>query len=96
MVHTRIKYQAVDVEGNPIGVANDKSIMDTRQYEVEYNTRETETLSENIIAENLISQFDEEGHRQLMIDKIEEHKTKKEDICVSAPRRGPHLMAPNK
>ena len=68
MVHARVKRWAVDVEGNPIGMANDNPMLDTRQYEVEYHTGETEILSANVIAENLIAQVDEEGNRQLLID----------------------------
>ena len=31
-------------------------------------------MTANIIAENLLAQVDKEGHRHLMIDKIEDHR----------------------
>ena len=50
-------------------------MLDSREYEVEYLDGYTETISANIIAENLLSQVDEEGNRQMMIDKIIDHKS---------------------
>ena len=83
LIHAKVKRRAVDVEGNPVGIANDNPMLDTRRYEVEYHTGETEVLSANVIAENLIAQVDEEGHRQLLIDEIEGHRTNEEAIPIS-------------
>ena len=34
----------------------------------------TEVLTANIIAENLLAQVDDQGHRHLMIDETEDHR----------------------
>ena len=82
--HAVVKRRAIDEDGKPIGLPHNNPIMDTRAYEVEFLDRSTETLTANIIAENIIAQVDEEGHRQLLMEDIidhqsNEHAVKKED-----------------
>jgi hypothetical protein len=43
---------------------------------------EVEILTANIIAENLLAQVDEEGHIQMLIDEIEDHRTKEDAIPI--------------
>ena len=52
--HAVVKRRVVNVEGNPIGIANPNPLLDTRQYEVEYDDGTQETLSANVIAENIL------------------------------------------
>ena len=40
----------------------------------------TEVLTVNIIAENLLAQVDDQGHRHLMIDEIEDHRKNSDAI----------------
>jgi hypothetical protein len=61
--HARVKYRAVDVEGQPVGQPSNNPLMDSRQYEVKFLDGETEILTANIIAENPLSKVNEEGHR---------------------------------
>jgi hypothetical protein len=75
-----VKRRAVDVDGQPIGMANNNPLLDSRQYEIEYINGDIETLTANIIAENLLSQVDEEGHRQMMMDEILDHRTTKDAL----------------
>ena len=49
-------------------------MLDSRKYEVIYTDGTTEVLAANIIAENLLSQVDNQGPRHLMIDDIEDHQ----------------------
>ena len=63
----RVKHCAVDSEGNPVGTENKNPLLNTRAYELEYMDRTSEILTANIIAEHILSQVDEEGHRQLML-----------------------------
>jgi hypothetical protein len=48
--------------------------LDSRAYEVEYSDGYTESLTANLIAENLIAQVDEEGRRQMMLNEIIDHR----------------------
>ena len=74
LVHARVQGRTLDSEGNPIGRGSLNPITDTRLYEVEFADGTTETVPANVIAENLLSQVDQEGHRQLLIDEIIDHK----------------------
>ena len=69
-----VKRRATGDDGKPIGIANSNPMLDTRQYEVEYSDGHEEILTANTIAINLLSQVDEEGHRQLLLDEIEDHR----------------------
>ena len=66
--------RAVDKDGKPIGRPSNNPLLDSRQYEIEYLDGTTEVLTANIIAKNLLAQVDNQGHRHLMIDKIEDHQ----------------------
>ena len=78
--HAVVKRRAVDVDGIPVGVAHNNPLLDTRQYKVEYYDGTTETLSANVIAENLLSQVDDEGHKHLMMEEIIDHHVHKNAI----------------
>ena len=69
-----VKRRAVDRDGKPVGKAHTNPLLDHRQYEVEFHDGRIETMTANIIAENLLAQVDEEGRRHLMIDEIEDHR----------------------
>ena len=71
----RVKRRAVDQDGRPIGVAADNPMLDTRKYVVQYLDGTVETLTANTIATNLFAQIDQDGHRQLLIDDIIDHKS---------------------
>ena len=72
--------RAVDKDGKPIGRPSNNPLLDSRQYEIEYLDGTTEVLTANIIAENLLAQVDNQGHRHLMIDKIEDHQKNSDTI----------------
>jgi hypothetical protein len=54
-----VKRRAVDVEGQPVGRPSNNPLLDSPQYEVEFLDGETEILTANIIAENLLAQVDD-------------------------------------
>jgi hypothetical protein len=63
-----------DAEGRPIGMANKNPLLDTREYEVEFRDGRTESISANLIAQNLFSQIDDEGARHVLLDEIVDHR----------------------
>lgn len=71
----RVKEQAKDDEGRPIGVPNNNPMLDSRQYVVEYIDGETEVVTANIIAENILSQVDDIGHGRRQLDDIIDYRT---------------------
>ena len=64
-----------DKDGLPIGTAHDNPILDTRMYEVEFRDGTRSALAANYIAENLFSQVDDDGNRQVLLDEIIDHRT---------------------
>ena len=72
--HARVKQIAVYQDGRTIGIPSNNPLIDSRRYEVEYLYGTIEVLTANIIAENLLAQVDDQGHRHLLIDEIEDHQ----------------------
>ena len=53
---------------------------DNYLYEVEYPDGTTEQLADNIIAENMLSQVDSEGHHYQVLTEVTDHKKDYSDI----------------
>ena len=77
-----VKKRAIDPDGTPIGISNKNPLLDTRKFEVEYRDGPIEIMPANIIAENIMSQVDEQGHKQMMIDEIVDHKKSNDAIIM--------------
>ena len=69
-------------DGVPIGKAKINLHLDLRIYEVEFLNGLMETLSSNIISENILSQVDLNGHRQMFLDGIIDQK--KDESALSS------------
>ena len=78
--HATVNRIIKDNEGVPIGRGNNNPLLDSRQFEVEYIDGYNEILSANVIAENIIAQVDEEGHRQMFFSEIMDHRISSDDI----------------
>ena len=72
--HAHVKRRVIDEEGKPVGIPHDNPILDMRQYEVEFLNGETKVLTANLIAENILTQVDDNGHVHMMLDEIEDHR----------------------
>ncbi len=59
-----------DADDNLIGIAHKNPIFDTRLCQVQFPEGQVEEFSTNIIAQNLYSQIDNEGHHFILLDKI--------------------------
>lgn len=81
MEFAKVTKRVKDNDGNPIGVANDNPIMDSRLYIVEWNDGRTEEVMANVIAENLFAQVDDEGNSFVLLDDIIDHR--KSDKALS-------------
>ena len=60
-VLAKVHRRKRDAKGDPIGVANPNPILDSRIYELQLPDGRLEEYSVNTIAENLISQLDDDG-----------------------------------
>ena len=78
-----VKHRAIDDNGRPLGIPSTNPALDTRKYHVEFADGTSEIISANVIAENVMANVDEEGHRQMLIDSIIDHRTTSDAIPKS-------------
>ena len=81
--YARVKRRSVDNEGKPLGIPSNNPLTDSRKYDVEFLDGRIQTMSANVIAENLLAQVDDDGHRHLLLDEILDHRTTAEAIPKS-------------
>ena len=81
LYHAIVKKRAVDVEGKPIGRANNNPLTDSRRYEDEFADGTHEILAANVIVEKIFA--DEEGHRQMLLEEIIHHRKSDEALQPS-------------
>jgi len=74
MVMGKVIRRKRDADGNLIGRSNINPVLDSSVYEVEFPDGEVEAYATNVIAENMYSQVDSEGHHQLVMEEIVDHK----------------------
>jgi len=71
----KVLRRVKDEAGNLVGISNNNPILDSRQYEVQFPDGSMEAISANLIAENLMSQVDEEGRSYAILSEIVGHRT---------------------
>ena len=83
-----------DDDGVTIGKSNANPILDSRVYEVMFPDGSIEQYATNLIAENLLGQVDEDGHRYQMLEGISDHRTdgSESHIQGSKTTRGHQLL----
>ena len=91
-----VKRRKRDAEGLPAGVRNTNPLLDSRQYEVEFPDGATDTFTANLIAENMYSQVDAEGHSYSILSEIVDHRSdgnalSKDDAYISTKTGKPKL-----
>lgn len=75
LLAAKVRGRAVDEDGIPIGIGSDNPMTDMRQYIVDYIDGQSETVTANFIAENILSQVDDHGYGQRYLDEIIDHRT---------------------
>ena len=73
MQAARVIEQARDEDGDVIGDYNVNPILNTRVYDVMFPDGSIQQYAANLIAENIYSQVDEDGHRYTLMDEIVDH-----------------------
>ena len=76
----RVTKRLKDVNGIPIGTADDNPLLNMRMYELEYLDGEHASLSANHIAENLFAQVDDEGNQQVLMKEIIDYCTNGQEV----------------
>ena len=70
----KVKRRAIGQDDRPIGIASNNPMVDSRLYEVEYDDGTTEVLAANLLAENILEQVDEWGHKHRLMEEIGGHR----------------------
>ena len=70
----KVKRRTTDVNGNVIGSTNPNPFLNTALYDVEFIDGTVRHFGANIIAQNLYSQLDEDGHSQRLLHSIVDSK----------------------
>ena len=78
-----VKKRVVDANGNPVGKRNDNYMLDTREYELEFEDGTTEIYSSNIVMENIYTQVNNEGRMFVLMDEIIDHKKDNSAVPIS-------------
>ena len=73
-MHAIVNMRKLDDEGKAVGNMNNNPLLDTRAYKVEFSDGTTEVLTTYSIVENLSGQVNDQGHRQIFLDKIIDHR----------------------
>ena len=68
------KNRARDDDGNLIGTKKSNPMLDTTSYVVEFTNGDVQQITDNVILENTMSQFDSEGNQYTLFDGICGHK----------------------
>ena len=74
LIHAIVGRRKLDDEGKDVGNMKNNPLLDTITYEVGFDDGTTEVLTANIIAKNLLAQVNKEGHRQMILDEIIDHR----------------------
>ena len=69
-----VKSRLTEINGRPLGTANNNPLLDDREYENELEDDTTDRIFANKIAENIYSQLDDEGREILKFRDIVDHK----------------------
>ena len=78
--YAKVTNRLRDANVIPIGTADDNPILDTPMYEVEFMDGTKQSLSANYIAENVFTQVDQDGNRQVLLDEIIDYRTTGKEV----------------
>ena len=70
----RVTARKRDHEGNTVSRANGNPILDSREYEVEFEDSGVSELTANVIAESMYAMCDENGDHILLFDSLIDHR----------------------
>ena len=89
-VNYEVKKRVIDDDGKPKGIRTNNYMTDTAEYVVADLDGNEEVITANVIAENLLAQTDDEGHRHLMLDEILDVKMDKDAVPKERGLRANH------
>ena len=73
-----------DAYGNTVGRSNDNSILDTREYSVEFDDGEVSELIANVISDSMYAACDESKNDYLVIESIVDYQKRKKALFFAS------------
>lgn len=70
------------MDGKPLGIPHDNPLLDTRQYDVEFQDGSIRAFTANQIAENMFAQVDEHGRRYILMNEIIDHRKNADAVPI--------------
>ena len=87
----KVVRRARGTDGELIGKSDSNPLLDTAEYEVEFEDGSVEKYSANIIAEHIYAQLDDDGHTKMLMDEIVDHRSDASAVQLSDGKvRGPN------
>ena len=74
MTNAKVKGRSKGINGEQVGTYDPNPLLNSIVYDVEFPDGEIKQYSANIIAENMYSQVDSEGHSRSLMDSIVDYK----------------------
>jgi hypothetical protein len=84
----KVKRRSIDDNGKTIGTYSDNPIMNSIVYEVESPDGESKEYAANILAENMLSQVDHDGHSKMLMRDIIDYER---DEAMAVPIEDKYL-----
>jgi hypothetical protein len=81
-----VTAQKHDQDGNPIGLANNNPILDTRSYIVDFDDCDQTELTANMIAESSYLQCNPDGNQYVLLEEIVDHRCLPEAVILPDQR----------
>ena len=79
----RVTGRKRNADGKETGTANPNSILDSREYIIEFPDGAEAEYSANVIAENMYAQCDIDGHQHIILDAIVDYKKDANAIAMT-------------
>ena len=85
----RVQRRSIGPDGTTVGKYNDNPFMNSITYDVEFPDGTVKEYSANVIAENMLSQVDDDGFALTMMEGIIDHKM---DTAVAVPKYDKYIV----
>ena len=74
MAMGKVARRSLDADGRMTGTCHDNPFLNTITYDVEFPNGQVKEYGANIIAENILTQVDSDGHSLSLMDSIIDHQ----------------------
>ena len=88
----KVKGRSLDPHGNVTGSYNENPLLNSIIYDVEFPDGQVKEYAANILAENMLSQVDSDGHYRALLKGIVDHR---KNPATAVPMEDKYLVTPS-